>query len=267
MRALERLIVALDYSNSEEALSLVDKLGDLVGFYKVGGELFASGGKRIVRSLKERGKRVFLDLKLFDIPTTVERTCIVLADFGVDIVDVHCLGGKEMMKAAVRGAATQGEVHQQTWRSDWAISGFEQSDSDQSSPGPRIKVIGVTMLTSFDEATSRNIFGEKKTGELSVLLAREGKEAGLHGVVCGASYVRTIKDACGDNFLTVVPGVRPKGETEDSRRPERADHVRTSTPAETLKMGADFIVMGRPITASRDPRGTVLEIRQSLTQP
>jgi orotidine-5'-phosphate decarboxylase len=262
MNGLERLIVALDYSDSREALSLVDKLDELVGFYKVGGELFASGGKSVVRSLNERRKRVFLDLKLFDIPTTVERTCAVIAGLGVDILDVHCLGGKEMMEAAVRGVTVGRKARPETWRTDWAVSGLDESDSGGPDATSGTKVIGVTMLTSFNEAESRSIFGEKKAGDLSLLLAREGKEAGLHGVVCAASYVQRVKDACGGDFLAVVPGIRPEREPGDSEpTSERQDHVKPLTPAEAFAMGADFIVIGRPITRSPDPREAVLKLR------
>lgn len=250
MEAVPNFIIALDYSDLDDALSLVDEVGGLIGFYKVGSELFASAGRQSVESLKSRGKKVFLDLKLFDIPTTVEKTCKALGGLGVDMVDIHCLGGRKMMEAAVRGARSSGISPRRA-----------AAESRMPAGSAKTKVIGVTMLTSFDEHAMRGVFGESNPGDLSVMLAGEGKESGLDGVVCSSSNVGRIKEVCGKDFLTVVPGIRPCGETAASRPGSgKDDHARTSTPGDAFAAGADYIVIGRPVTGSTDPRGAVIAL-------
>jgi len=214
------LIVALDVSDLDEAERLAEALAPHAGMLKVGLELFWAHGPEAVRRIASRG-RVFVDAKLHDIPNTVERAAANIARLGVDMVNVHALGGDAMMRAALEGAA-RGAV-------------------EAGHPMPQ--VIAVTVLSSQS--------GEDLASPAS--LAFEAKSAGLDGVVVSGADVRDVRDACGDEFCLVVPGIRPAGSNGD-------DQVRVLTPGEAIERGADYLVVGRPITGSADPGGVARSI-------
>lgn len=235
MKRAERLIVALDVDSEKKALELVSKLRPSVRFFKVGLELFSSCGPSIVTSIKKTGCNIFLDLKLYDIPTTVAKTAVSLTKLGVDIINVHASGGAEMMAKtaeAVRVEAARLKIE-------------------------KPKVIAVTVLTSMDEINL------KKTGvndniETQVLrLARLAKDAGLDGVVASPSEVRSIREATGKDFLIVTPGVRPSWAATN-------DQKRIATPKDAVDNGADLIVVGRPIIESNDPCEATRKILEEI---
>lgn len=219
------LIVALDVSTLAEAEHHADLLGPHAGLLKVGLELFWAEGPEVVRRIGERGP-VFVDCKLHDIPNTVERAAANVARLGVAMLNVHALGGEAMMRAAVEGARRGADA-----------AGV-----------PMPLVIAVTVLSSLS--------GEDLASPAS--LAWEAKQAGLDGVVISGEDVRDVRDACGDAFCLVVPGIRPAGGNGD-------DQVRVLTPAAAIERGADYLVVGRPITAADDPvgvaRGILLSAR------
>jgi orotidine-5'-phosphate decarboxylase len=219
------LVIALDVSDVARAEQLAEQLAPHVGMLKVGLELAWAHGPDAVRRIVRRGP-VFVDAKLHDIPNTVERAAANIARLGVHMFNVHALGGEAMMRAALEGArrgATEAGV---------------------ATP----MVLGVTVLSSQS--------GEDLASSAS--LAWEAKQAGLHGVVVSGDDVRDVRDACGDEFCLVVPGIRPAGGNGD-------DQVRVSTPAAALERGADYLIVGRPITESDDPvgvaRGIVMATR------
>lgn len=220
----EKVIVALDFENTRRALEFLELFQEQKLFLKVGMELFYAGGSDFLRVLKEKGHRVFLDLKLHDIPNTVERTMRVLTRLGVDMVNLHAAGGKAMMEAAVRGLT----------RPD----------------GTRPVLLAVTQLTSTDERTLREELliplGMKDTVRH---YAATAKAAGVDGVVCSPLEADAVHRACGQSFLTVTPGVR-------FAEGDKGDQCRVTTPAMAKQMGSDYIVVGRPITAAPDPAAT-----------
>ena len=213
----QSVLVALDVPTRERALELARQLGSHVGGLKIGLELFCACGPQIVEEIGP--KRVFLDLKFHDIPNTVAAASRVAARLGVHIFNVHCLGGLDMMRAAADAA--------------------RETDSD-------VKVIGVTILTSHDSDSLRKIGLSETPREAVPRLAALAQEAGLDGVVCSAREILPVRAACGDDFLLVTPGIRPANS-------ERGDQKRVLTPAEALKAGANYLVVGRPITAAADP--------------
>ncbi len=215
------VIVACDFPTAGETLAFLDKLGSVRPFVKIGMELYYAEGPQIVRSLKERGHPVFLDLKLHDIPNTVKKAMAVLSGLGADIVNVHAAGTKAMMAAALEGLT----------RPD----------------GSRGLLIAVTQLTSTDEETMQSELLIGKTMPETVMhYALNARDAGLDGVVCSPLEAEKVHKACGKSFLTVTPGVR----FADG---DRGDQKRVMTPAEAKKIGSDYIVVGRPITAAADP--------------
>ena len=202
-----------------EFLSKFDE-ADRKPFVKIGMELFYAEGPAIVKEIKERGHKVFLDLKLHDIPNTVKSAMAVLADLDVDMTNVHVAGTKMMM--------------------EWALEGLR-------SKGKEPILIGVTQLTSTDQKRlNEDILIPGKMEEVVTIYARKAKEAGLGGVVCSPLEVSSIKEACGPDFLTVTPGIRFGGAMI-------CDQTRITTPAQAGKNGSDYIVMGRPITQAQDP--------------
>lgn len=212
----ERIILALDVPTEEEALRLVSSIPDL-RFVKVGMELFYACGNKLLAELKKRNLKVFLDLKLHDIPVTVARTVKVLGSLGIDIINLQCAGGFAMMDAARN-----------------ALSGDT-------------KLIGVTQLTSTDKRALNEELGIPGTVEDSVIhYAKLTKRAGLHGVVCSPLEVALIREHIGLDFLTVTPGVRPKSTGHD-------DQKRVMTPYEAIRKGSDYLVIGRAITGNPDP--------------
>ena len=224
MSARDRLIVALDVPNFEEARSLVDKLADHVGAFKVGKELFVAEGPDVVRLIHERGGRVFLDLKFHDIPNTVAHAVGAAATMGVWMLDVHASGGPAMLRAAV-----------ETTEKVSLATGREQS-----------LVIGVTVLTSLDDDDLDAVGLAGPTSAAATRLAKLARTAGLNGVVASAREAAALKTACGDEFLIVTPGIRPASATTD-------DQKRVMTPADAIAAGSDYLVVGRPITRSPMP--------------
>lgn len=215
------VIIACDFSNAEETLSFLDCFEAERPFVKIGMELFYAEGPEIVRQLKARGHRIFLDLKLHDIPNTVKKAMSVLSRLDVDIVNLHAAGTSAMMRAALEGLT----------RPD----------------GSRPLLIAVTQLTSTDEATMRReLLIGRPMDEVVMAYARNAAAAGLDGVVCSPLEAAAVHESCGKDFLTVTPGVRfAEGDAGDQKR--------VTTPARAKELGADYIVVGRPITKAEDP--------------
>lgn len=220
----DKLIVALDVDSEKKALKIVSALKSEVKFFKVGLELFSSCGPSVIAAIKKEGCRIFLDLKLHDIPTTVAKTAVSLTRLGVDIINLHGLGGLDMMKK----------------------TGEAVTEEAKKLKIDKPRVIAVTILTSMDENSLKKI-GVFDNMETQVLrLANLAKEAGLDGVVASPSEVKSIRKATGRDFLIVTPGVRPSWAATD-------DQKRVATPKEAIDNGADYIVVGRPITEAPDP--------------
>jgi len=237
MSAKDRLIVALDVATLAEEEKVLRELGGTVSFFKVGNQLFTAAGPRAVEAIKKTGAKVFLDLKYHDIPNTVERTAQAACDLGVDLFNVHALGGFEMMECAAKAV----------W--NWS--------EEKGRPGP--KILGVTVLTSLSEASLKDVMGEtNRTLEEEVLmLARMASSAGLDGVVASPEEIVPIKEACGKEFIVLTPGVRPKGS-------EMGDQKRVLTPGEAVRRGADYLVVGRPILSARNPGEAAGAILQEM---
>jgi orotidine-5'-phosphate decarboxylase len=223
----ERLIVPLDFPSADDALRFVEKMGDTIIFYKIGLELFFAAGPEIVTRLKSAGKSVFLDSKFHDIPNTVAGAAARAVEMRADMFNVHALGGKAMMRAAA-------EATSQT--------------ANRLGLKPPI-LLGVTVLTSLDREALEQEVGVsvgKSVGEFVTAKARQAQEAGLDGVVASPKEAADIRAACGKDFHIVTPGVRPEWAEVD-------DQKRVATPSDAIRMGADRIVVGRPITRARDP--------------
>ena len=216
------VIIACDFPGKEATLAFLDLFpSGEKPFVKIGMELFYACGPEIVREIKARGHRIFLDLKLHDIPNTVRTAMTVLSALDVDMVNVHAAGTKAMMQAALEGLI----------RPD----------------GSRPLLIAVTQLTSTSEAVMQDeLLIGAGIGETIVRYARNAREAGLDGVVCSPLEAGIVKEACGKEFLTVTPGIRFSDSSAD-------DQVRITTPARAREIGSDFIVVGRPVTAAPDP--------------
>ena len=215
------VIVACDFASAEQTYAFLDKFTGKKPFVKIGMELFYAEGPAIVRELKARGHKIFLDLKLHDIPNTVKKSMAVLSRLDVDITNLHAAGTKRMMEAAVEGLT----------RPD----------------GTRPLLIAVTQLTSTDQESMENDLLIKEPIDKVVMhYAKNAKDAGLDGVVCSPLEAGKVHDTCGNAFLTITPGVRfADGDIGDQKR--------VMTPAEAKKIGSDYIVVGRPITAADDP--------------
>ena len=215
------VIIALDFKDGQTALNFLDKFTEEKPFVKIGMELFYAEGPSIVKAIKERGHKIFLDLKLHEIPNTVKGGTRSLSKLGVDIVNVHAAGTIEMMKAALEGVVRE--------------------------DGSRPLVIAVTQLTSTsEERMQKELLINASINDTIVHYAKNTKEAGLDGVVCSPLEAGMVKDAVGKDFLTVTPGVR----FADG---DKGDQVRVTTPARAKEIGTDFIVVGRPITQAEDP--------------
>jgi orotidine-5'-phosphate decarboxylase len=229
------LIVALDFDSLSTALRFAKSLADLVGMFKIGSQLFTAAGPTAVKEISTLGPGIFLDLKFHDIPNTVAGAVLSCAAMsGVQLVNVHALGGTAMLHAAAQ-----------------AISAGVPMGAD------RPRLLAVTVLTSMDQKAIREvgIGGPPKTRV--VKLAKLAKGAGVDGVVASVQEARAIRKACGRDFLIVTPGVRPKDSTSSANGDDQA---RTSTPSEAIKAGADFLVVGRPILAAPDPRAAAQAI-------
>ncbi len=221
----DRLIVALDVDSFDKMKALVDELGDLISYYKVGMELYYSAGSDTIRYLKEHGKKVFLDLKLHDIPNTVGHSVASVTRLGVNLITVHAAGGRAMMQAATRYAKiTADEL------------GVE-----------RPKILAVTVLTSFDDQGWQEVGGHLPIQEHVLELAALAKSSGVDGVVASPREAGSIREMAGkDDFLIVTPGIRPSfAQTDDQKR--------IATPSQAFKDGSSMLVIGRPITQAIDP--------------
>jgi orotidine-5'-phosphate decarboxylase len=227
----EKIVVALDVNTRSEALTIVDQLKHRVGMFKIGSQLFSSEGPQLVREIVGNGEKVFLDLKYHDIPNTVAGAASAATRMGVSIFNVHASGGKEMMEAAARAA----------------------TETASSEGIDRPIVLGVTVLTSIDSAIL-NTVGIDDSAETHVLrLAELAKESGLDGVVASTLEIRAIRKRISDDrFVLLIPGIRPGKQDDDQKR--------TSTPIEALRAGANYLVIGRPITEAPDPVYAVEEI-------
>jgi orotidine-5'-phosphate decarboxylase len=213
----DSVLVALDVPTQERALALATQLENHVGGFKIGLELFCSCGPQIVEEIG--ASRVFLDLKYHDIPNTVASVSRVAAKMGVKIFNVHCLGGYDMMHAAVQAAKSE---------------------------NPDVKIIGVTILTSHDSASLVNLGINESPRQAVLRMAELAQKAGLDGIVCSALEILPVRAHCGDDFLLVTPGIRPKNT-------DIGDQKRVLTPREAIKAGANYLVVGRPITGASDP--------------
>lgn len=234
LRTMAELIVALDVSSATEVDRVVDTLGSSVSFYKVGLELFVAEGPDVVRRVTGRGKRVFLDLKLHDIPRTVERAVTCAAAIGVDLLTIHAGGGRAMVTAAAAAAARCGRR--------------------------RPRILAVTALTSLDQ-TDLNDLGVQRTMALHVSgLARLAVGAGADGIVCSPQEVAAMSAALPPGALLVTPGIRPAGGSA-------GDQKRVATPASAVAAGATHLVVGRPILEAVDPAAAAAAITAEMRQP
>jgi len=234
---MDQLIVALDVETSDHALRLASSLDGLAGGFKVGNRLFTSEGPALVRNLVAQGARVFLDLKYHDIPNTVAQAVEAAVQTGVWMINVHASGGHAMMRAAAVAAR----------------------DTAERLGRPAPLMIAVTVLTSMDEAALHGVGVERSVLEQVLVLARMTQDAGLQGVVASAQETAAIRAACGPDFQIVTPGIR--GATAGS---ERNDQSRTMGPADAIRAGASYIVVGRPIIAATDPRAAATAIVSEL---
>ena len=215
------VIIACDFSSAEQTINFLDKFTGKKPFVKIGMELFYAAGPEIVKEIKKRGHKIFLDLKLHDIPNTVKKAMAVLSNLDVDLCNLHASGTVNMMKAAIEGLT----------RPD----------------GTRPLLIAVTQLTSTDqESMEEDLLIHEPIDKVVMHYAANAKKAGLDGVVCSPLEAGKVHEVCGDSFLTVTPGVRfADGDIGDQKR--------VMTPEEAKKIGSDYIVVGRPITAADDP--------------
>mgnify|MGYP001152370390 CR=1 FL=1 len=220
------LIIALDFESAEKARELVGRLGETVSFYKVGLELYAAAGMPLVRELVGQGKQLFLDLKLYDIGETVKRAVAQIASSGVSFTTVH--GSRAVMRAAFEGRG--------------------------SAP---LKLLAVTVLTSFDQDDLADLGYACAVADLVALRVRKAKEAGIDGIVCSPLEAATVRALAGPEAILVTPGVRSAGAG-------KGDQKRVATPAEALRAGANYLVIGRQVTRAEDPRGEVERILEEI---
>jgi orotidine-5'-phosphate decarboxylase len=219
----ERIIIALDLPTSEAALAVVRELSPHAGLFKIGLQLYTAAGPDIVRAVRDLGGRIFLDLKWHDIPNTVGRAVESAASLGAEMQTIHLSGGRAMIEAAVHAAA------------------------------PEMLLLGVTVLTSVDQATLHETGIVSPMEEQVLRLAQLGADSGIGGVVASPLEIAPLRSAHGSKLQIVTPGIRPRDVATD-------DQKRMLTPAEALRAGADFLVIGRPITAAPDPRAALEQI-------
>ncbi len=217
----EDVIIACDFSNMEETMAFLDKFTEKKPYVKIGMELFYAAGPEIISRIKQRGHKIFLDLKLHDIPNTVKKTMRVLSDYDVDMCNLHASGMSAMMQAALEGLTRR--------------------------DGTRPLLIAVTQLTSTsEEHMHEELLIDRPLDEVVMHYAKNAKASGLDGVVCSPLEAGKVHEACGKGFLTVTPGVRfADGDI--------GDQVRVTTPKRARELGSDYIVVGRPITKAADP--------------
>ena len=229
---MAQVIIALDVATLDEAMGLVDSLGEGTDFYKVGPELFTRAGHSVVQALTERDKRVFLDLKLHDIPNTVSRAVSRACELDVDLLTLHTTGGRPMMEAAAKAA------------------------------GDDLTLLGVTVLTSMTASDVEDSWGRgvEAIGEEVVRLARMAQESGIGGVVASVREVAPIREAVGSDLVVVTPGIRLAGD-------DAHDQARVSTPAEAVAAGADYLVVGRSVTRAPDPAEALRRVCEETVGP
>ena len=219
------VIIACDFKDKETLFNFLDNFKDEKPYLKIGMEIFYKEGLELVKEIKKRGHKIFLDLKLCDIPNTVYKAMLNLADAGVDMVNVHAFGGIEMMKAAKKALI--------------------EKNADT-------KLLAVTILTSLnDEALKNELLISEKLGDTVIHYAKNAKEAGCDGVVCSPLESTIVKQNCGEDFLTVTPGVRFADD-------DKGDQKRVTTPSRARELGSSYIVVGRSITGANDPKEAYL---------
>lgn len=219
----EKVIVALDYEDPQKAYRLVDELGELIQWYKIGPILFTRSGLEVVQFLHKRGKKIFLDLKLHDTPQVVSATVRQFGELGVQFATVHCTGGKKMLEAASMGCR-----------------------------GSQLKLLGVTLLTSQGSSDAKDWGGPLTESGLVLRLLDIALESRLAGILCSPHEIHDVRERILPGFLLVTPGIRlPKEEVFMD------DQVRVASPSEALAWGADYLIVGRPITQAREPRDVV----------
>lgn len=217
---LKKVMVALDHDYPEQAYKLVDEIGDMVDWFKVGPGLFTRSGHEILSFLHRKRKRIFLDMKLLDTPSVVGQTVRQFAELGVDLTTIHCLGGREMLESA--------QLHCR---------------------GTQLKILGITLLTSQKSADTKDFGWPVDDKELVVRLLTHALESRLSGVLCSPHEIEAVRQKAVPGFLLVTPGIRIPGKEvfED-------DQKRVASPADALAWGADYLIIGRPITQAREPR-------------
>jgi orotidine-5'-phosphate decarboxylase len=234
--AKDRLIVALDVESSARARDIVSEVQEFAGAFKIGLRLFVSAGPDFVRELCNAGNRIFLDLKFHDIPNTAAQAGVEAARLGVWMFNVHASGGNEMMRRVVS----------------------EVSDICENESLTRPRILGVTVLTSSADDTLRETGIEATAEEQVVKLAQLARSAGLDGVVASAAEARTIRSHCGNNLIVVTPGIRSNNASND-------DQKRVTTPADAIRAGSDYLVVGRPITGSANMASAAREILREIS--
>ena len=230
MNMVPRLFIAIDENDKNKAKELIQKLPPEICGIKVGKELFTACGPEIIEWIQKKGFKVFLDLKYHDIPNTVERACFVASKMGVSILNVHALGGKDMMLAAKEGV-----------------------DKTKNKP----YLIAVTLLTSMDSNGLKEIGFTTSVNKQILNLAKNASQANLDGIVCSAKDIVNIKDSLPEKFLYVTPGIRISSSPKD-------DQKRISTPFEAIKLGSNILVIGRPITQAKNPEAVLNQIMKEI---
>ena len=227
---LNPIILAIDKNSDVEAIDLAKELKGRIGAIKLGLEYFDTYGPDGIRKLQMLDIPIFLDLKIHDIPQTVKKTIKTLSTLKPAILNVHALGGRKMMEYAMESI---------------------------SKNSPKTQLVGVTVLTSLDDKDLQTMGMNISSKDLVVKLAKLTKISGLAGVVCSSKEIKIVREACGADFKIIVPGIRPEGS-------DKNDQKRIMTPREAVNLGADYLVIGRPITDSKNPKGTVIEIINSI---
>ena len=244
-RARQKLILALDFPSLDPAFDLAQSLSEVVGIFKINIHLFTAEGPSALEKLNKLGPGIFLDLKYHDIPNTVKGAVTSAISLpGVQLLDVHALGGFEMMCAAARAR-----------------------DEARGSKSVPPKLLAITILTSMDNSALRGVGIAGPASRRVVQLARLAQKAGMDGVVASPHEVRAIRRACGKDFLIVVPGIRPVvgGSPSGKGKGKTDDQARVATPAEAIRAGADYLVIGRPITAAPDPEAAARAILEEIS--
>ena len=244
-RARQKLILALDFPSLRPALELAQSLSSIVGIFKINIHLFTAEGPPAVAQLNRLGPGIFLDLKFHDIPNTVKGAVESAVGLpGVRLLDVHALGGLEMMCAAAKAR-----------------------DEAKAAKQPVPKLLAITILTSMGNAALRGVGITGPASRRVVQLARLAKKAGMDGVVASPHEVQAIRRACGKDFLIVVPGIRPEvgGGPGGRRKGKTDDQARVATPTEAIRAGADYLVVGRPITGAPDPEAAARAILEEIS--